>query len=70
MTRLDGKMPSEDIKAKVSKQNLSIVVSGCLLCLRKQKRPLDVGAYYYFQPGKLEGGCHHANDPVWLLDIY
>ena len=67
VTRLNGKKPSDAIKAKILTQKPS---SERPLALKEQKVPSGVGVRYLYQPGELEGGRRRATDPVWSLEMY
>ena len=70
VTRLTGKKPSGDIKAKKVSQKPSSVVPDRPVGLNEQKVPSGVGVRYLYQPGELEGGRRRATDPVWSLQVY
>ena len=55
VTRLNGKNPSNAIKAKTLTQTPSSVVPGRPLGLKDEKVPSGVGVCYHYQPGDLEG---------------
>ncbi|KAK3705272.1 hypothetical protein QZH41_000073 [Actinostola sp. cb2023] len=64
------KNPEDAIKAESVTHKPPSVVSGCLVGLKEQRLPSDVGVRYLYAPGELEGGRKRATDPVWSLQVY
>ena len=70
MTSLTEKMPSVAVKAKTVAQKPSSLVAGRPVGLEEKELPSGVGVRYHYQPGKLEGVCRRATEPVCSLQVY
>ena len=70
MTSLTGKMPSAAVKANTVAQKPSSLVAGRAVGLEEKKLPSGVDVRYLYQPGKLEGVCRVATEPVCSLQVY
>lgn len=69
MTSLTGKIPAVAVKAKTVAQNPSSLVAGHPVGLEEKELPSGVGVRYIYQPGKLEGVCRRATEPVCSLQV-
>ena len=69
VTRLQGKKPSEAIKARSVAQKPSSTVPGRTIGF-EPLLPFDALVRYLYAPGELEGGRRRATDPMWSLTTH
>ena len=71
MTSLTGKMSSAAVKVKPVPEKPTCLVAGRPVGLEKKKLPLGCWcSLSLYQPGKLEGVCRRATEPVCSLQLY